>query len=390
MNPAFVSEFDLPPAGSGTLDGLAFAIKDIIDTAGHVTGCGNPDWARTHAPAARHADCVERLLLAGARGTGKTITDEMAFSLLGENHWFGTPPNPKAPGHVPGGSSCGSASAVAQGVADFALGTDTGGSVRVPASNCGIYGFRPSHGRIPLEGVRPLAPSFDTVGLFARDAKTLRTAAATLLRVEDPAPAGPVRLLLLDDAFEMAEPEVCDAVMPAIEALAGLLGVKPKPVQLKESIPEFSDFRAWWTFYTQLAGCEIWDSVGAWIEETRPAFGDHVAESVRLIRSVDKTRFPEFQARRERIALALGQLMQPGTLLCLPTTPTPAPKIGSVPADRTKGDYYPRALSMTSIAGIGRLPQVSFPAGPLLSGLPIGLSLIAPRGSDLWLLSKIR
>src|SRR5262245_57237595 len=142
---AFVATFDLPPTSSGPLDGLSFAVKDLIDIAGQKTGCGNPGWRDLHPAAVAHAPCVEQLLQAGGRCIGKTITDELAFSLLGENHFYGTPLNAQAPDRVPGGSSSGSASAVACGLVDFALGTDTGGSTRVPASNCGIWGFRPSH-----------------------------------------------------------------------------------------------------------------------------------------------------------------------------------------------------------------------------------------------------
>ena len=138
---AFIDTCEIPATGSGPLDGLRFALKDLIDVAGMKTGCGNPSWRDSHPPAVAHAVCVEQLLRAGARCVGKTILDELAFSLIGENHFYGTPLNPEAPDRVPGGSSSGSASAVACGLVDFALGTDTGGSVRVPASNCGIYGF---------------------------------------------------------------------------------------------------------------------------------------------------------------------------------------------------------------------------------------------------------
>src|SRR3954462_6148560 len=178
---AFVERFKLPPTRPGPLDGLTFAVKDIIDVAGRHTGCGNPTWRATHPLATVSAVCVEQLLSAGARCEGKTITDEIAFSLLGENHFYGTPLNPKAPDRVPGGSSSGSASAVACGLVNFALGTDTGGSVRTPASNCGIIGIRPSHGIISVAGVMPLAPTLDTVGLFAREIDTLERAATVLL-----------------------------------------------------------------------------------------------------------------------------------------------------------------------------------------------------------------
>ena len=168
---AFIERIALPATHSGPLDGLSFAVKDIIDVAGHRTGFGNPTWLETHPPATVSAVCVEQILQAGARCEGKTITDEIAFSLLGENHFYGTPLNAAAPDRVPGGSSSGSASAVSCGLVDFAFGSDTGGSVRVPASNCGIWGLRPSHDRISVAGVLPLAPTFDTVGFFGAISK---------------------------------------------------------------------------------------------------------------------------------------------------------------------------------------------------------------------------
>src|SRR3954454_11607979 len=182
---AFVTTFDVSPTGSGPLDGLCFAVKDVIDIAGCKTGCGNPTWRDSHPTAVAHAVCVEQLLRAGARCVGKAICDELAFSLLGENYFYGTPLNPKAADRVPGGSSSGSASAVACGLVDFALGTDTGGSTRVPASNGGIWGWRPSHGLISVAGVMPFAPTLDTVGVFSRTAELLERVAKVLLATDE-------------------------------------------------------------------------------------------------------------------------------------------------------------------------------------------------------------
>src|SRR5688572_26675109 len=170
---AFVETFSLPPTGDGALRGLRFAVKDLVDVAGHRTGCGSPAWRDAHPAASVSAVCVEQLLAAGATCAGKTVTDELAFSLLGENYFYGTPLNPAAPERVPGGSSSGSASAVACGLVDFAIGTDTGGSVRVPASNCGIWGWRPTHGIVSVAGVMPFSPSLDTVGVLAKDSDVL-------------------------------------------------------------------------------------------------------------------------------------------------------------------------------------------------------------------------
>jgi len=163
----------LKATGGGPLEGLAFAVKDVFAIEGHTCSAGNPDWLRTHRPSKQHATVIELLLASGARLRGTTITDELMFSINGENVHYGTPVNPAAPDRIPGGSSSGSAVAVAAGLADFAIGTDTGGSVRVPSSYCGVYGIRPTHGAVSVEGLIPLAPGFDTVGWMARDANIL-------------------------------------------------------------------------------------------------------------------------------------------------------------------------------------------------------------------------
>ncbi len=223
---AFVDTFTVEPTGSGPLDGLTFAVKDLIDVAGHRTGCGNPTWLATHPPAAVHAVCVELLLAAGARAIGKTVTDELAFSLLGSNHFYGAPLNPAAPERLTGGSSCGSASAVACGLADFALGTDTGGSVRVPSSNCGLWGLRPSHGIVSIAGVMPFAPTFDTVGVLARSVDVLRRAATVLLGGEpatSPAKHEKTTVHLATEAFALADAEVRAALQASIDRLRRLM-----------------------------------------------------------------------------------------------------------------------------------------------------------------------
>src|SRR3989442_143192 len=191
-------------APRGPLTGLTFAAKDLFDVAGHPTGGGNPDWARQHPVPTRHAWAVQRLLDAGATLIGKTVTDEVSLGILGENPFDGTPLNPKAPDRVPGGSSSGSASAVAQGLCDVALGTDTGGSVRVPASFCGLYGIRPTHGRLDLTGMMAQAPSSDTTGWFARDAKTFARVSEVMLG--EPIPTSlPTRLVVAVDPFALPD-----------------------------------------------------------------------------------------------------------------------------------------------------------------------------------------
>ena len=231
---AFVATFEVPPTGSGPLDGLCFAVKDLIDVAGWKTGCGNPTWRDLHPPAVVHALCVEQLLRAGARCVGKAVSDELAFSLLGQNHFYGTPLNPQVPDRVPGGSSSGSASAVACGLVDFALGTDIGGSVRVPASNCGIWGFRPSHRFISVAGVNPLAPTFDTVGILSRSAEVL-TRVATVLLGSAPASVGqPAAIYLIREAFALADAEVQQAVTESLRVLRHRFGERVREASLRD------------------------------------------------------------------------------------------------------------------------------------------------------------
>src|SRR5690349_6653053 len=199
--------FRIAGHAGGPLAGLTFAAKDLFDVAGRPTGGGNPDWARTHPVPERHAWAVQTLLDAGADLIGKTITDEVSLGILGENPFYGTPTNPRAPGHVPGGSSSGSAVAVAAGLCDTALGTDTGGSVRVPASFCGLYGIRPTHGRLDLRGMMRQAPSSDTTGWFADDPEIFARVSSVLLGEDIPEEPGalPPRLLIATDAFALAD-----------------------------------------------------------------------------------------------------------------------------------------------------------------------------------------
>src|SRR5215468_4730341 len=207
----------------GPLSGLAFAAKDLFDVAGVPTGGGNHDWPTGRPLPTRHAWAVQTLLDAGASLIGKTITDEVSLGILGENAFDGTPLNVRAPGRVPGGSSSGSAAAVAAGLCDTALGTDTGGSVRVPASFCGLYGIRPTHGRLPVSGMMAQAPSSDTTGWFARDAATFAKVSSVMLDETIPS-ALPNRLIIAADAFAFADPEVGAALQPPVERLRQLIG----------------------------------------------------------------------------------------------------------------------------------------------------------------------
>ena len=305
---------ELTGASDGPLLGLTFAVKDIYDIAGHKTGFGSPDWLRTHGPATHTASAVLRLLDAGAHLIGKTHTDELTWSLTGENAHYGAPVNVNAPGRVSGGSSSGSASAVAAGVVDFAVGSDTGGSVRLPASFCGILGIRPTHGRISLDGVCPLAPSFDTCGWFARDVDILQRVGRTLLRDDAPAPR-PGRLLIAEDALAIAGKAVVNALRPALDKLAALIGT-PTPVIVADEA-----LTRWMDYFRFLEAAEAWACHGEWITRQKAALGLGVRERFAwapTVRSEDVTRA---KARREEIARRLARLLEGPTVLALPSAP---------------------------------------------------------------------
>jgi amidase len=394
---AFIESVEVDPTGSGPLDGLSFAVKDLIDIGGHKTGCGNPTWRDTHPPASVNAVCVEQLLGAGARCVGKAVSDELAFSLLGENHFYGTPLNPKAPDRVPGGSSSGSASAVACGLADFALGTDTGGSVRVPANNCGIWGLRPSHGFISVAGVNPFAPTFDTVGVLASSAEVLARVASVLLACEDGPGEEFGTIHLLKEAFSISDPDVRQALEDPVRGLRSLFGGRLRNTSVREidgesAASQGTGFQAWHDTYGVLQWAEIESCLGAWIEATKPAFGPEAEQNFDLAKSLDRRRVRPAAQRREEYFRRLKAFLGPNDLLCMPTTPALAPRKGTTAprGHAAAGDYYPRALSLTSMAGIGRLPQVSLPLAESSDGVPVGLSLLAANGQDAFLLNVVK
>ena len=387
---AFVEVFTIEPKASGALDGLTFAVKDLIDVSGHRTGCGNPTWRDTHPPATANAICVEQLLLAGARCIGKTLTDELAYSLLGENYFYGTPLNPRWPDRIPGGSSSGSASVVACGLADFALGTDTGGSVRVPASNCGLFGIRPTHGIISVAGVNPLSPTFDTVGVLASSAGTLAAAASVLLSEPVPQMEKPGSIHLLREAFALCDSEVREALHPCVERLRELFGARIRETSVREIDEEagHTDLRNWYEIYRVLQRAEVECCLGAWIAAVKPELGPGTAEGFELTRKLDRSLIPQLHERRERYFHKMNLFLGDRDLLCFPTSPSFAPLRGSLlKREASPVGYYPRAVSLTSIAGVARLPQVSVPVSEKVS---VGLSLLGKSGQDAFLLSVVK
>lgn len=363
-------------AASGPLAGLGFAVKDLIDVAGFPTGGGNPDWPR-HAPTpARHAGVVQALLDAGASIVGKTVTDEVSLGILGENAHDGTPPNPAAPGRVPGGSSSGSASAVAAGSCDFALGTDTGGSVRVPASFSGLYGIRPTHGRVDFSGITVQAPASDTCGWFARDAATFARVGQVLCGGALP-DALPATLLVAQDAFGFADEDVQQALAPLVERLAALLGARRDVTMAPPGLS------TWQRAQRVLQSSEAWRTFEPWLDTCNPRMAFSVARGLVFGAALTDAERATAALMRIEARARMRRLLPPGTILCLPTTPFPAPERGL--ATSVLAPLRDRISCLTSHGGLTGIPQVSLP-GATVGGLPVGLSIVAARGGDLELM----
>jgi amidase len=370
---ALVQELVVPGAPDGPLAGTTFVAKDLFDVAGTVTGAGQPTWAATHEPAAAHAPAVQALLDAGATLVGKSHTSEMAFSLSADNAHYGMPVNPAAPDHDPGGSSGGSASAVAGGLCDLGLASDTLGSVRVPASYCGLYGWRPTHGRVPLTGVHPLAPSYDTVGLLAREPGLLRQGAEVLLGMPLDAPE-PRRLLRADDAFVLLGPHE-----RALDGAAARFG-ETTPIPL---LPPGTTFDDLVLAFRDLQGPEAWGIHGAWVEAHRPGFGPGIEQRMAYASTVT----PEQQRAAAEVQAAfrrhLDAVVEPGDVVLLPAGGLPSRR--DAPPDE-RAAARQQAACLAVVGSMTGTPSVAVP-GTRVGGVPLGLCLLAARDQDGLLLS---
>ena len=380
---AFVPGPRVPIEGraGGPLAGLTFAAKDLFDVAGVPTGGGNHDWPKGRPVPTKHAWAVQTLLDAGATLIGKTITDEVSLGILGENAFDGTPVNVRAPGRVPGGSSSGSAAAVAAGICDTALGTDTGGSVRVPASFCGLHGIRPTHGRLDVTGMLPQAPTSDTTGWFARDAATFAKVSAVMLGEEIPT-ALPTRLIVAVDAFGFADADVAEALQPMVKRLAALIGSSREEVMAPQGLS------VWARAQRTLQPVEAYNTFREWLDKGNPRFAFSVAKALvmgSMTPAVDQTWAA---LMRQEVRGRMKYLLPPGTILCLPTTPFPAPLTGQPLS--VLDPLRDRITCLCAQGGLAGFPQVNLPGSTTVDGLPVGLSIIGPRGSDASLVAVAR
>jgi amidase len=362
----------LKGAGNGALAGLTAAVKDMYDIAGERSGGGNPDWLANARPATAHAAAIAKILDAGATIVGKTICDEFFYSVAGMNAHYGTPANVRAPGRIPGGSSSGSAAAAAAGACDFALGSDTGGSVRIPASFCGLYGIRTTHGRIDTKGCMDMAPSFDTIGWLAGGPGVFRQVGRVLLGGEAKRIAIQA-LLIADDGFAEAEEGVVTLLRTALDRMKDAL---PKGEHVRIA-PDGLD--PWREAVRIIQAYEIWQVYGRFVEEKQPKFGPGVAERMKIASTITAAQADAARAVRAKARERILGLITPGTIVALPTAPSIAPLI-DMPAAALESHRL-QVMRLTCTAGLAGLPQVTIPAGTV-SGCPAGLSFIGWAGAD--------
>ena len=369
------------PLTKGPLSPLRLAVKDIFDVAGYPTGCGNPHMLALSGIKTATAWAVTALVDAGAVFVGKACTDELAFSMNGKNAHYGTPRNGGAPDRIPGGSSSGSASAVSNELADIALGTDTGGSVRAPASHCGLIGMRPTHGRVSLSGAMDLAPDFDTCGWFSRDIDTFARVGDVLLGADSCALPDAPQVLLASDINAMLAPRVQAVFADTLARLAPVLGTA-RPVQAAgDSIDSL-----YWAF-RHIQGYQAWAQHGERIERYGMQLGPGVKDRFAWSGKIAQADMPQHEAVRRSFNEQFLALLGRDRVLVMPTMPDIAPLLSE--SEEALDDYRNQAIRMLCLAGLSGCPQISLPL-MTLDGAPFGFSLIGPPGSDSSLIALAR
>ncbi|WP_108648353.1 amidase [Polynucleobacter rarus] len=380
---AFILQGEPLLAGNSTgkLKNLSFGLKDVLDVAGYPTSFGSPDWLKTHEVPTETAPIVTQLLSAGANLVGKTHTDELTYSILGMNAHFGTPLNPLTPERVPGGSSSGSAVAVAGNLVDFAIGTDTGGSVRLPASFCGIYGIRPTHGTISLEHARPLAKSFDTLGWFARDAKTLLDVGEVLInrQMDDKIKPDEYKIIIPKPALHVLSSELQQIFLKNISEIF-------KDFDIQQHDFEWMQLRNFAETFRVIQAREIWLEYGSWASQYLDNFGPGIKQRILIAKEISEESSNNARDVRKSIQLQLNEVLTSNTLFLVPTASNLAPMLTSSQEDLEQ--FRKDTFQLVSIAGLGGLPQVNIPAFKI-NGCGFGISLIGAHHTDLQLLEFI-
>ncbi|MFK4825530.1 amidase [Paenochrobactrum sp. BZR 588] len=369
---------DVANAAHGSLSGTTLAVKDIFDVKGLITGCGNPAKQAESKPATNNAACVQLLLDQGAKFIGKTQTDELAFSLMGQNDHFPHPINPAAPSRVTGGSSSGSAAAVAGGLADIALGSDTGGSIRAPAAFCGLIGLRTTHGRISKKGAMPLAPSLDTVGWFAKDIDLYEKVSAALLGQDQ-------HQTVLTKLFFMPILEQLLLNQQSADAYRTMFTtVRDQFTTLKPAAQPTSSLDELYLCFRQIQGAEAWASHGEWISSGDKHLSKGVAERFAYGANVSAQDFAAQRIRRSRFTAEFEDILGDDGVLVLPTVPGIAP-LSQEPYEQQQ-IYREQALQLLCLSGLSGLPQITLPLSTV-DDAPFGIALIGPRNSDMALIA---
>lgn len=367
----------LDATADGVLSELTFVFKDLFDVKGYVTGAGNPAWLASHQKAQQSASLIDCLLAHGASCVGRVQTDELAYSLNGQNIHYGTPLNPLAPDCLPGGSSSGSAVAVANGEADFSIGTDTGGSVRVPASYCGLFGLRPTLGKLNLDNVFQLAKSFDTAGIFSHDLSILFDVFSVLTKQKQHGQKA--TKLYLDSALEK---QLSEQRLSTLKLCCQQADIELLSCDLLADTGQTLDRLS--LLFRTIQGFEIIEEHEAWLTKHGDALDPSILQRVIWARTITSEQYSEAKAQQHTFKQQLlSQFNDMQGLWIIPTTPSGPPALTM--AGEALAEYRSQLMGLTSIAGLAGFPQLHLPMPGLTEG-PCGFSLmsIANNEADLF------
>ena len=361
----------------GNLLDMRFLCKDMCQIKGFKTSCGNPDFYKHSTKANENAPFLKKILNEGAILEGITICDEFFYSIIGENIHYGTPSNKNAPNCVPGGSSSGSAAALTQINYDFTIGTDTGGSVRVPASFCGIYGFRPTHGRINLNKVYPMSESFDTLGWFSNNKSNMLKVGKVFFDHFEEIPIEQKNILIPIDIINNLDENIKSQFYDYCENKFKNL----KKVQLsnynKSELAEC--FRI-------IQGYEIKLSMLPWIQKYNPKISTEINSRFEMTKNITVNMYNESINLRKEFVSELDKNLSKEALIIFPTTPFSAPITGQ--SDDNLSDLRKKVMEFTCIGGLSSRPQISIPKFKGSTG-PIGLSVLGNKNADEIILNNL-
>ena len=361
----------------GLLSNLNFVLKDMCDVKNLKTSCGNPDFFKKCDFANDYAPFLKDLLNEGPVLKGITVCDEFFYSLIGENGHYGTPANLNAPSCVPGGSSSGSAAALTTDLYDFSIGSDTGGSVRIPASFCGLIGMRPTHNRINTKGVYPMAPSFDTVGWFANNPEIFQKVGNVLLNNIERSNVDFKQYVVAEDLLELCDAEVQDNFNNYINVNIPNINKTRLSTNTKAIIAD--NFRI-------LQGAEVKENIIPWIEKNKPNISPEIRSRIDMASKITDIEVSRALIFRNNLIDEIKKSLPEGTIAVFPTSPFSAPKSGQ--DDESLGSFRKRLMELTSIAGMTSRPQITIPRLKDKSG-PVGISLLGWKYSDEILLNKL-